>query len=528
IAQCRATGRPFVAEYRAHHREGRLVWIRDEARVVRADTGEPLCLQGVMQDVTDRRRVEGQLADGQALARVGTWEWDVVADRLMWSDEHYRIFGLEPQSCPVTLGMILQYVVPGDRSAVQDYATDVRAGVLRNIIEYRIHRADGAERVLEARAKTDVDATGRPARMFGTVQDVTDRKRAEENFEAILEFASVGFFRSTRHGRILLANPAFAAMLGYESPIQVYALDLARDVYLDPKQRERLVSEYEASSSPWTLELLWKKRDGSPFWVLLSAHAVHDDSGRTRYFDSFVQDVTARREAQQELARSRRQLREFAARQDAVREMERKVVAREIHDELGQSLTALRMDLARMRQLLPSDASNLATRTDVMTGVVDHLIDTVRRIATELRPPILDDLGLVAAIEWQAEEVAGRAGLRCALDLPADVRLDDARATAVFRICQEALTNVARHARASTLRVALLAQPTQLVLQVTDDGRGITDAELADPGAIGLTGMRERAIAVGGTLDVFPVSPSGTCVTLRLPLGADPVGAPSW
>lgn len=524
LRTCRISGRPLSTEYRFRRRDDRIIWVRDTATVVRDNAGQLLCLQGVMQDITDYKRAERRLADAQALAHVGSWEWDIVADQFAWSDEHYRIFGLEPRAAPVTLATILEYVHPADRPGVERYAVEARAGTQPTAHQFRVVRPDGTERVVEARGKLELDETGRPVRMYGTAQDVTERTRAERELRRaqdearqIFEYASIGIFRAARDGRILLANPAFARMLGYDTPAELGALDLARDVYFDPRQREALIAQYESSRTPWTLEILWKKRDGTPFWVLLNAHAVRDGAGRTAYFEGFAQDITERREAQQELARSRRRLRELAARREAVRETERKIMAREIHDELGQALTALRMDLARLRQRLPPAARDLAPRTDVMTGIVDHLVETVRRIATELRPPILDDFGLVAAIEWQAEETAARAGFRCALDLPTEVRLDDGRATTVFRICQEALTNAARHAQATSVQVVLRATPRELVLKVLDDGRGITLAELADQRAIGLLGMRERALAWGGTLDVYALAPAGTAVELRLP-----------
>lgn len=526
LRSCAATGEPFASEYRFLRRDGRTVWLRDQGTVVHDTNGIPLTLQGVMQDISERKRVERQLADAQALAQVGSWEWDLVADRFTWSDEHYRIFGLEPQADPIALTTILQYVHPVDRPAVEGYAVDVRRGVPRSRIEYRIRRAGGSERVLEAWGKTEVDRTGRPVRMFGTVQDITDRRRADEalrrsqqEFRDIFEYASVGIFRSSRDGRILLANSAFAKMLGYDSPEALRPLNLMRDVYVDPEERDALIKRYEPTSEGWTIEIQWRRRDGTPFWVLLSAHAVKDDAGHTHYFEAFVQDITEQRQSSQELARSRRRLRQLAARLEEVREQDRKLIAREIHDELGQGLTALRMDLSWIAGRLPAKPTRLGAKARAMVGVVDQTIEAVRRIATQLRPPILDDLGLVAAIEWQAGETAARTGIRCALDLPAEVQLDDTRATTVFRILQEALTNVVRHAGADAVQVTLRATSDELVLEVKDDGCGITAAQLSDQRALGLLGMRERAEAAGGLLEVFAGPTAGTTVALRVPLG---------
>jgi PAS domain S-box-containing protein len=527
LRSCALTGQPFASEYRFLRRDGRVVWLRDDGAVARGTNGHPLTIHGVMLDITDRKRAQRQFAEAQALAHVGTWEWDLVADRITWSDEHFRIFGLEPQSCPVSYASTLRHIHPADQARVKDVVAQALADRQPYGCEFRVLRLDGSERVVEARGKVEVDATGRPVRAYGTVQDVTDRRlgdaalrRSQREFHDMFAFASVGIFRSSREGRILLANPAFARMLGYDEPPQLEALDLARDVYFDPREREALIARYEPQQPKWTVEIQWKRRDGKPIWVLLSAHAVKDEAGRVLYFEAFVQDITERRQAAQELARSRLQLRHLAARLEDVREQDRKVIAREIHDELGQALTALRMDLSWLIDRVPTNARALKAKARTMVGVVDQTIDAVRRLATKLRPAVLDDLGLVAAIEWQAGEVAVRTGIHCTLDLPPEVRLDEGRATAVFRIFQEALTNVARHAGASSVRVDLRSRSDELVLEVTDDGRGITPEELFDQRSLGLLGMRERAKAAGGRLDVFAAAEQGTAVVLRIPFAA--------
>jgi PAS domain S-box-containing protein len=343
-------------------------------------------------------------------------------------------------------------------------------------------------------------------------------RRTQQEFRDIFELASVGIFRSSREGRVLLANPALARLLGYETPEELAALDLAQDVYVNPAERDALIAQFERAAGPWTIEIQWKRRDGAPFWVLLSGHTIKGDGDRALYFEAFVQDITERRRSQQELKQSRGRLQALAARLEEVREQERKVMAREIHDELGQGLTALRMDLAWLAGRLPAKARDLTARARRMVKVIDQTIDTVRRLATQLRPPVLDDLGLTAAIEWQTEDTARRLGLRCTLDLPADLHLPEGLGTTVFRILQEALTNVARHASASRLRVALHVQRDQLSLEIVDDGRGIAAAHLDNRRTLGLLGMRERAMAWGGVLDIHSPPEGGTVVTLRLPL----------
>lgn len=241
--------------------------------------------------------------------------------------------------------------------------------------------------------------------------------------------------------------------------------------------------------------------------------------GNARYFGAFLCDISERQRVSTALQESRAQLRDFAGRLRQARESERAHIARRIHDELGQVLTALRLDIAWLETRLPKDQPPLREKCGAMAKVIEGTIGRVRTLAAELRPAVLDDLGLPAAIEWETQEFARRSGIACALQLPAELAsLDADRATDLFRILQEALTNVARHAGARRVDVRLRVARGELFLHVDDDGRGITPAEAADPRSLGLLGMRERALLWDGAVDVQAGSAGGTCVTVRLPL----------
>lgn len=210
------------------------------------------------------------------------------------------------------------------------------------------------------------------------------------------------------------------------------------------------------------------------------------------------------------------QMRALHVRIESIREAERTGIAREIHDELGQALTALKMDIAWVARRL-GDTDEVRTKLGEMSGVADGIIQTVRRISAELRPGVLDDLGLEAAIEWQGEEFSRRTGVSCAVHSQlGSLRLERHLATAVFRIFQEALTNVTRHASASRVEVVLRAEGGVLELDVSDDGVGLPDG--ARTPSLGLLGMRERARLLGGDCVVRRRLPRGTTVSLRLPI----------
>lgn len=229
-----------------------------------------------------------------------------------------------------------------------------------------------------------------------------------------------------------------------------------------------------------------------------------------------------RKQAEIDLRNSRDQLRALAAKLQSVREEERKLITRDIHDELGQALTGFKMDLAWMRNRLANLESStrapLLGKIAEMSALVDATANTVRKLCTELRPGILDDLGLTAAIEWQAREFSKRTGIRCAVTTNADsLTLNPDQTTATFRIFQEILTNVARHARASRVNVRLESNEKEVLLEASDNGRGIRKNEMDGTKSLGLVGMRERALLFGGALELRGVPGKGTTVTVRLP-----------
>jgi len=235
-----------------------------------------------------------------------------------------------------------------------------------------------------------------------------------------------------------------------------------------------------------------------------------------------VDDITERRQVEEQLRSSREQLRNLAAYTQSVREEERIKIAREIHDELGQALTGLKMNLSWLDKKL-SEAGDVVPRSLLeeitsMSKLVDTTIQTVREISTELRPGVLDDLGLTAAIEWQLQEFQTRTGIRCNFtSSPENITLDQDRSTAIFRIFQETLINVARHANATRVDISLKEEADNLILEVRDNGKGITESGISNSKSLGLLGMRERALFLGGEVKISGTPGKGTTITVRIP-----------
>jgi PAS domain S-box-containing protein len=220
-----------------------------------------------------------------------------------------------------------------------------------------------------------------------------------------------------------------------------------------------------------------------------------------------------------ELKESSRQLQALAASLELAREEERTQIARELHDQLGQALTAMKFELAWLSDRLGPKDDILAQKAKTVTAQMDAMIKTVRRIATELRPGMLDDLGLAASIEWQARDFEKRTNIVCTVSVPPeDLPVARTQSLALFRIFQEALTNVERHASAQNIEVKLIATPEALTLQVHDDGRGIKAQEIAGLHSLGLLGMRERAKRLGGSFNIQGVPGDGTLLTVSIPV----------
>ena len=251
--------------------------------------------------------------------------------------------------------------------------------------------------------------------------------------------------------------------------------------------------------------------------VDFSLKPVRDERGAVVLLIPEGRDVTERKHAEQALEESREQLRRLADGLLMAREDERTAIAREIHDVLGQTLTALKMDTAWIGSHL-IDRTAVRLKLDEMADLIDDSVLTVRRIATDLRPGVLDDLGLLAAVEWQTQEFSRRTGIECVLSPGIDDSgLDPLVATAMFRIVQESLTNVARHSRSSRVNVTFEQAGEHLVLEVRDNGVGIAPADAASARSIGLAGMRERAQLVGGRFSISGAAGYGTTVRVEIP-----------
>ena len=408
MEEIRQTGhRTIMDEYRLRRKDGEYMYIATRGTAIEKD-GKAFAVLGIARNITERKHAEAALRQEhimlvrtENIASIGSWEWDIATDTVNWSDELFRIFQRDPQEGAPSFAEHAAFYHPDDMARLRQAIDAAVSNGTPYELELRAIRKDGTTRVCVARGTAEMSPGRQPVRLFGSLQDITERKQAEE-----------------------------------------------------------------------------------------------------------------------ELQKSRQELRSLSVHLISLREEERKLLAREIHDELGQALTALKMDLSWLSNKLPEVRGPQAEKISYMLKIIDTTMKAVKRLSTELRPALLDDLGLMAAMEWQAGEFQARTGIKTRLGFePDDIMVDNERATALFRIFQEMLTNVARHAAATRVDAFLCEKDGVLELSMSDNGKGIGQKMISSSKSLGLIGMRERCNHLGGAIDIRGKPGKGTTVIVNLPAG---------
>ncbi len=422
------------------------------------------------------------------------------------------------------LGMdSISLIHPVDRMSARRNAVRMLKGQRFSPYEFRIITSDGRTKwILET--VTSISYRGRRA-VLGNSMNITEQKEARNRLEELealessildaIPHAVIGL-----HNRIFnFANNAVKAVFGWR-PEELIGKNV-RLLYRSDRDYEEIARLFYTAlerQRTFSTEFPCRRRDGVDILCMVRASRIGETLRERRIVVTY-EDITERTQAERDLEASREELRNLSVHQQTVREEERTRIAREIHDELGQSLTALKMDLSWLKNRLPPALKPLHLKARQMEQLADTTIEAVRRISTELRPGLLDDLGLAAAIEWQAEDFQNRSGIACEARLEAgEMELDRDLATALFRIFQETLTNIARHAGATRVGVLLDRDGERIVLTVTDNGRGITKKQIDDGRSFGIIGMRERAHLWGGDLHISGSREEGTTVRVSIPM----------
>jgi len=362
--------------------------------------------------------------------------------------------------------------------------------------------------------------------VLGIWRDITEHKIAEGDLKKEKEILEkiftniplmIGFVDTD--GGVKLVNPEWERTMGWTlEELHDEKIDIFAEAFPEIQYRQEVLKFFAAATGE-PADLKIRVRDGR---TIYSACTVVRLSDGTKI--AIAQDITNRKEAEERLQSNSEQLRALSARLQSAKEEEDIRIAREIHDEMGASLTGLRWELERLGKTISNpdewaQRGELNARIDDMIGLTDSAIGTMRRIASELRPSILDDLGLVEALEWQCQQFQARTGITCSCSSSVEnVEFDPAQSTAVFRIFQEALTNITRHSGATQVDAVTQQEDEDFLLTITDNGRGITEEQTSGGLSLGILGMRERAHLIAGEIEITGSADRGTVVSLRVPL----------
>jgi PAS domain S-box-containing protein len=511
-------GQPRYVEFRFLLPGGEVRWIESHRSAVFDAQGRVAHIVAVAHDVTERRRQdealrarEVQLQEAQVLANLGSWEWDMRTNSRRWSDQLTRIFGLGHDQLPSTFDGFYPLVHPEDRERTARIANEALRSGTDYESQFRIVRPDGSIRTVHNQARVDRDESGSPVRVIGVCQDITERKLAEEQVRASQErfrmmvenVRDYAIYILDMNGYVTSWNLGAERIEGYRAEEIIgkhYACFFLADHAArgDPGMQLQFASiqgRYE--SEGWRV-----RKNGSQFWAHIIVTPLLDETGKPRGFSEITHDITERKRAEEDLHSYADRLKVTSRRLVEVQEAERRLLARELHDRVGQNLTALGINLSLVASGLPAGSKpELAARLEECGSLVEGTVDAMRNVMAELRPHALDDYGLPAALRSLATGFSRRTGIRVAFeggapaaDLPKPVDL------AMFRIAQEALNNVAKHSNAQRVEIAIRRANGLATLSVRDDGVGFDPKRIERSNreaGWGLLIMRERAEAVG-------------------------------
>ncbi len=466
---------------------------------------------------------EACLLEAQAIAKVGSWQIDLHTECATWSTETYRIFEVKFTQDPLTISTVLTYVHPEDLAVVKKRFANSFDNDEPNKSEHRIVCGNGTVKWIEECWKIIRNGRGVPVRAAGTSHDITELKKAEQQIlnekkftDALISSLPGIFYLYDRDGIFTRWNKNLETISGYSSTeiANMHPLDFydQNEKKLIPGVMETLFAE---GSKELTVHFYSKDRKKVPYHF--SGHKISFNN--KDYLIGVGIDITLRVEREQNLLAYTDEIKKLTAHVEHVREEERTRISREIHDELGQQITCLKMDASWLVKKIPASEKSVHDKLSNMISMMDNTVKTIRRISSDLRPGVLDNLGLVPALEWQSSEFQKNNDIRCVFKSEeGDITVESGLATGIFRIYQETLTNILRHAKATNVQAVMTQTKEFLTLCISDNGQGFNLDEAKRKATLGLIGMRERTAMMGGELRIESMPGQGTKVMLKIPL----------
>jgi PAS domain S-box-containing protein len=575
------TGVPFSCEYRMIAQDGRIVWVRDEAGIVKDVNGKPLYLQGVMYDITAAKQTEAALRESEEEYRgLAERSFDMIFSTDTEGFNTYislaseRIFGFKPEE--MVGKHFTQFLTPpSQQKAIQHFREDVKGLKTPDVIQLEAVKKDGSHIVIEishttlvrdgisfgtqgiirdvtdrikaqqelqeAHDKLESRVQQRTAELAGAVEklqkEIAERKRAEESlrqaeerFRTIFENAVVGIYRTTPDGQIQMANPAIVKLMGYNSFDELSRVNLEKDGFDPSTPRSVFKQLIERDGLVSGLESIWLRRDGSRLYVLENAFAVRDTDGNILYYEGTAQDITKRKEAEDKLMLYQEQLRSLASQLSFAEERLRRKIATDLHDNVSQNLAISKMKLEAFAQSVNSDQ---AESLKEISNLIGQTIEVSRSLTFEMSPPVLYELGFIPALGWLANQTRQRFGIETEVvddGKPKPLVLDVS--VLLFQAVKELVNNVVKHAKARNLKITTSRVGGSICVAVEDDGVGFDMAHVISARnrsakkdtsdylsrGFGLFNIRERLNHISGSIEIHSKSGRGTLVTLTAPL----------
>lgn len=486
-------------------------------------------------DTTEQRKNEEALRFNEErlklameAANESLWEWNLKDNTRYLGPGFYKMLGYEPYEFAPGFLNWYDLLDPLQADEIVEKQNKFIAQRKGYELEYRAKSKTGDYKWILSKGKLFTDADGVPERMIGTHSEITARKKAEialieseKRINLILSAAPVIFVDLKSSDECLQVNwvssniekvTGFPAAEFMEDPELVLRRINNNDI-------QKMILNRGKRGESFVVEFRFLGANNRYIW--LEANVFVFEAGKNnRQVYAVCRDITETKISQEKLLKSHKQLRALASHLESIREDERRQISREIHDELGQSLTVLKLLTKNARINYLQQKGGVSEDMDEMASIISSTIKTVQKISSRLRPEVLDTAGLIPAIEWQAEFFQRHSGIRCSLmtNITNELVFDNKVSTVIFRVLQEALTNILRHSGATSVNISLTVEKGTAVLLVSDNGIGIPRIKKDDPESFGLTGMKERAILAGGKLVIKGAKNKGTSLVLKVPV----------
>ncbi len=517
-------------EFPVYIADKKVIWISQICHLELDEFGNIGGHSVTARDITDKKQSEEKLIQrtnelklAQNVAKLGSFSYDIKEETITWSDELYKIYGRDKKLFfPTKDAFYNEIVHPDSRDMVIKKVEEAKIKKLQEFnYVHKTQMLNDEEKWFKAIIKIEYDKNNEAIRMKGTSQDITELfltrinlEKSELRLQKAQKIAKLGFWEENHKTGEIYWSSILKNMFNINEKNKINKGDFWEKVHPeDVDWMKKKWNTAEKNKTPYSGTFRIKLKGEYVKHLMEQAEFIMDKNGNLKKTVGTVIDVT-------ELHQYQEELRQLSSHIQTAQEEERAHIAREVHDELGQRLTSIAMDIAFLKSKINVDtAAEIIERLEALTKQADNTIKIIRKISQELRPSVLDDLGLISAIDWLKEQYNRRTNINFDIDLPTEeVNINDKHATAIFRITQEALTNIMRHAKAQNVIIKMKLDNSKLLLQVKDDGSGI-NKQNGDKSikTFGVFGMKERANNLGGELIIKNNSKKGTTVELILP-----------